>query len=67
MTYVTYIAEVKELLTACNVSSTIYERKKPTRASGTIRPLTAKQRREVERLSIERGYRRFVADRMGNV
>jgi hypothetical protein len=61
-----YISEVRELLTACDVRSTIYERK-PTRASGTIRPLTDWQRRQVERLSIERGYRRFVADRMGNV
>ena len=61
-----YISEVKELLTACDVRSTIYERK-PTRASGTIRPLTARQRRVVEKLSIERGYRRFVAERMANI
>jgi hypothetical protein len=62
----TWITEVRELLAACDVRSTIYERK-PTRASGTIRPLTARQRREVEKLSIERGYRRFMADRMANV
>ena len=62
----TYIAEVRELLAACDVRSTIYERK-PTRANGTIRPLTASQRKEVERLSRERGYRPFLAERMANV
>jgi len=61
-----YITEVRMLLTACDVRSTIYERK-PTRVSGTVRPLTDWQRRQVEELSIERGYRRFVADRMANV
>jgi hypothetical protein len=61
-----YISEVKELLTACDVRSTIYERK-PTRAVGIIRPLTRRQREEVERLSTERGYRPFVAERMANV
>jgi hypothetical protein len=62
----TYVSEVRKLMTACEVHSTIYERK-PTRASGTFRPLTEWQRRQVESLSIERGYRRFVADRMANV
>ncbi len=57
----TYIAEIKELLTACEADSTIYKRK-PVKVEGRIRPLTLKQRRQVERLSTERGYRRFVAD-----
>jgi hypothetical protein len=61
-----YISEIKELLSACEVDSTIYQRK-PVRVHGTIRPLTRRQRLEVEKLSIERGYRRFVADRMGNI
>ena len=63
---VTYISEIRELLTACDVRPTIYERK-PTRVSGNIHPLTPKQRRKVDELSIERGYRRFVAERMVNI
>ncbi len=62
----TYISEIKELLEACEVRPTIYERK-PIRISGKIRPLTPKQRRTVEELSVERGYRRFVAERMANI
>ncbi len=57
----TYIAEIKELLNVCEADSTIYMRK-PVKVEGRIRPLTMKQRRQVERLSTERGYRRFVAD-----
>ena len=62
----TYISEIKELLTVCDVNSTIYKRK-PVRICSVIRPLTMKQRREVERLSTERGYRRFVAERVSTV
>ena len=63
----TYIAEIKELFTACDVRPTIYMERKPIRIPGSIRPLTPKQRRKVEELSIERGYRRFVAERMANI
>ncbi len=62
----TYASEIKELLEACEVQSDIYMRK-AVRASGRIRPLTVKQRRQVEKLSTERGYRRFTAERMSNV
>ncbi len=62
----TYSAEIKELLTACDVEPDIY-RRKPIRVSTRIRPLTAKQRRQVERLSTERGYRRFVAEMMSTI
>jgi hypothetical protein len=58
-----YISEIKELLTVCDANVTIY-RRKPVKAQGKIRPLTLKQREEVERLSTERGYRRFIADMM---
>jgi hypothetical protein len=62
----TYISEIKELLTACEAQSTIY-RRKAVRAGGEIRPLTIKQRRQVDKLSTERGYRRFVAEMMSSV
>jgi hypothetical protein len=62
----TYVSEIKELLSVCDADSTIYTRK-PVRIPGSIRPLTAKQRRQVERLSSERGYRRFVAEMMTNI
>jgi len=57
----TYISQIKKLFDVCDVDSTIYERK-PVKVQGNIRRLTLKQRRQVERLSTERGYRRFVAD-----
>ena len=62
----TYVAEMKELMTVCDADSTIYTRK-PVRVPGSIRPLTVKQRRQVDRLSRERGYRRFVAEMMTNI
>jgi hypothetical protein len=62
----TYVAEMKELLNVCDADSTIYTRK-PIRVPGNVRPLTVKQRRQVERLSRERGYRRFVAEMMTNI
>jgi hypothetical protein len=62
----TYISEIKELLTTCEAQSTIY-RRKAVRACGEIRPLTLKQRRQVDKLSTERGYRRFVAEMMSSV
>ncbi len=62
----TYVSEIKELLDVCDVDSSIYTRK-PVRVPGKINPLTVKQRRQVERLSTERGYRRFVAEMMSNV
>lgn len=63
----TYVSEIKELLNVCDAESTIYTRK-PVRVPGhTIRPLTLKQRRQVERLSTERGYRRFVAEMMTSI
>ncbi len=62
----TYVSEIKELLNVCDVDSTIYTRK-PVRVPGKINPLTVKQRRQVERLSTERGYRRFVAEMMTSV
>ena len=62
----TYVAEMKELLNVCDADSTIYTRK-PVRVPGKIRPLTVKQRRQVDRLSRERGYRRFVAEMMTNI
>jgi len=62
----TYVSEIKELLDVCDVDSSIYTRK-PVRVPGKINPLTVKQRRQVERLSTERGYRRFVAEMMTNV
>ncbi len=62
----TYVSEMKELLDVCDAEPTIYMRK-PVRVPGTIRPLTMKQRRQVERLSRERGYRRFVAEMMTSI
>ena len=62
----TYVSEIKALLNVCDADSTIYSRK-PIRVSGKIRPLTTRQRRQVERLSRERGYRRFVAEMMTNI
>jgi len=62
----TYVSEIRELLSICDVDSTIYARK-PVRVPGKINPLTVKQRRQVERLSTERGYRRFTAEMMTNV
>jgi hypothetical protein len=62
----TYVSEIKELLNVCDADSTIYTRK-PVRVPGTVRPLTVKQRRQVERLSRERGYRRFVAEMMTSI
>ena len=59
----TYVAEIKELLNVCDASPTIYTRK-PVRVPGSVRPLTVKQRRQVDRVSRERGYRRFVAEMM---
>lgn len=63
----TYVSEIKELMNVCDVESTIYAARKPVRANGKIRPLTLEQRREVEKLSTERGYRRFVAEMMTTV
>jgi hypothetical protein len=60
----TYIAEVRHLLEACDCRSDIYKRKS-IRAAADPHPLTLKERRQVERLSTERGYRRFTADHMG--
>jgi hypothetical protein len=62
----TYISAIKELLTVCDADSTIYTRK-PVRVQGNVRPLTVKQRRQVDRLSRERGYRRFVAEMMTSI
>jgi len=62
----TYTAEIKELFAVCDVNSTIYTRK-PVKAYGKIRPLTLRQRRQVEKLSTERGYRRFVAEMMSTI
>jgi len=62
----TYVSQIKELLTVCDADSTIYTRK-PVRVPGSIRPLTVKQRRQVEQLSRERGYRRFVAEMMTSI
>lgn len=62
----TYVSEIKELLNVCDADSTIYTRK-PVRVPGKINPLTIKQRRQVERLSTERGYRRFTAEMMSNI
>lgn len=62
----TYAAEIKELMNVCDVTSTIYTRE-PVKEGGKIRPLTMKQRREVEKFSRERGYRRFVADMMTTI
>jgi starvation-inducible outer membrane lipoprotein len=62
----TYSAEIKELLAACEVETSIYQRK-AVRAGGKVSRLTAKQRRQVEELSTERGYRRFIAERMSTV
>jgi hypothetical protein len=64
--FMTYSSEIKELLTACDVETTIYTRK-AVRAGGKICPLTMKQRRQVEKLSRERGYRRFVAEMMTTI
>jgi ClpP class serine protease len=63
----TYVAEIKELLNVCDANTTIYTRKPVRVAGNTIRPLTMKQRRQVERLSTERGYRRFVAEMMTSI
>lgn len=62
----TYVAEIKALFNVCDIDSTIYTRK-PVRVPGKIHPLTVKQRKQVERLSTERGYRRFVAEMMSNI
>ena len=62
----TYVSEIKELLNVCDANSTIYTRK-PVRVPGHVRPLTMKQRRQVDRLSRERGYRRFVAEMMTSI
>lgn len=63
----TYTSEIRELLTACDVEPTIYSTRKAVRACGRVRPLTLEQRQQVERLSRERGYRRFVAEMMTTV
>jgi hypothetical protein len=60
----TYIQEVKELLDACGCQATIYRKQKAVRPAGQVKPLTAAERRQVDRLSTERGYRRFTAERM---
>ena len=63
----TYSKEMYEFLEACGCASDIYTRK-PVRIPGaTIRPLTRAQRNQVERLSTERGYRRFTAELMGRI
>ncbi|NLT66958.1 MAG: hypothetical protein GXX84_10185 [Acidobacteria bacterium] len=62
----TYASEIKELMNVCDVDSTIYLRQ-PVREGGQIRRLTTKQRREVEKVSTERGYRRFVAEMMTTI
>ncbi len=62
----TYYLEMKRLLNVCDADSTIYSRK-PVKVPGKILPLTTAQRRQVDRLSTERGYRRFVADLMSSV
>ncbi len=56
-----YHLEMKQLLTACGCESAIYTRK-PVKGTGEVQPLTPQQRRQVERLSKERGYRRIVVD-----
>jgi len=58
----TYVAEIRKLLNVCEVDSTIYEERKPVKVQAKVHPLTLAQRQQVERLSKERGYRRFVVD-----
>ena len=58
----TYISEIKLLLSACGCESNIYKRKPTKCCKGECKPLTARERREVERVSKERGYRAFRAE-----
>ena len=60
----TWISDVRLLLKGCEAN--IYKRK-PTKSEGQPTALTLKQRRQVDRLSTERGYRRFTADRMSSI
>lgn len=63
----TYIREIRELLDACGCDGSIYRTHTAVRVSGKVTPITARDRRRVEKLSTERGYRRFTADLMTNV
>lgn len=59
----TYSDEIKSLLAAIGYEPRIYSHE-PTRETCRLRPLTARQRHQVDALSRERGYRRFVATYM---
>jgi hypothetical protein len=58
----TYIQDMKLLLKTCNVKTTIYEKEAIREINGNITPLTAKERRKVNSLSKEHGYRRLIVD-----
>jgi len=60
----TYITDVRRLLQQCGCASDVYERIKPVKIPGSIHPLTPGQRRHVDAVSRERGYRRFVVTHM---
>ncbi len=59
-----YANEIRKLLDSCGCEATIYTDRKPALPDneGPVYPLTPAQRRRVERLSTERGYRRFTAE-----
>lgn len=59
----TYAHEMREFLTAIGHEATIYDRE-PARESSPVSPLTRRERKRVDELSRERGYRRFTAERM---
>jgi len=59
----TYSQEIKRLMEGLEIRPTPYEeRPAPAKVRARIRRLTPSQRRRVEELSRERGYRRLVAD-----
>lgn len=60
-----YSDEMHKLFDGLGIESNLYRERRPVRVQTQVRPLTQKQRDQVERLSTERGYRMFVAERMG--
>lgn len=63
----TYTDDIEELLIKSGCDNDFYSTHKPVKEPGELKPLTAKERKQVERVSTERGYRRFTAEMMGGV
>jgi hypothetical protein len=60
-----YSEQMKELFAGCTGTSNIYQTVKPVKCTGQVKPLTNRQRRLIDEISIGRdGWRPFTAQGM---